>query len=164
VPVQFRRDEELPQPARELDRDNDWEGFGESLLRGVRSGMLWLALFSGLLPLLLMAMRKLLVAANELLLHDFQQHWSDVMMLAVLLAFLGAIFGGLIAWRTSSAGGLGGGVANLTGIGFCLALGGVGLVSASVILGGMLTIAWVCMGALALAGSAAVCLTNHVLD
>ena len=164
MPVQFRRDEEPVLPARDIERDEDWQGFAHSVLLGIRSGLLWLALFSGLVPLAMMAMRKALLAANNLLLRDLQDHWSDILMPGVLLAFVGAIFGGLVAWRMGSASSLGGGIANLLGIAFCLALAAVGLISGAVLLGGLLPILWISVGALALAGAGAVWLTNHVLD
>lgn len=104
--VQLKRDEQLPVDRRPRDAEEDRLLLVGGMKLALRAA-LWVAIPAGAaLPLAIWALSRALVAADKLL-KSGGDHWQEVWMPAVLVAFLGGLTGGALAWRILASASIG---------------------------------------------------------
>lgn len=149
MPVQLRRDEELPTPASARDDGEDEIMLRDALGAAVQTAMLWTVLGSFILGGGLKMAQKALLAADRLL-QDPGFHYEEMCMPVVLFAMLGAVFGATLTWWVTAKISIVSTTAWLICIVATLLLCVVGVVLATRIFDdGVPTMAWIALGALA---------------
>src|SRR5436853_5456257 len=110
MPVQFRRDELVnATPTTVIEEEDEGgmlSGLGLSLLAGLPVAIVAAIL---LMPGLT-ALKKTMIAADELRERHSGDNWQEVWTPIMLFVFYGAIVGAAIAWRIAAKTGMGGGL------------------------------------------------------
>lgn len=144
----FVPDEEPQLQSAQAASGAEHDDLREAVPSAVRSMLPWLVIAAVLLPLGLLAMKRPILAANQLLLRGGDAYWGSCWMPPILFGFFGLIFGGVVGWRISSGAGLTGTPAWLVGALAAVLLLVVGWLTATSLFSPAIpAVCWISLGA-----------------